>query len=73
MCMIQKGVVNWVEGGWAEIVTEPGTPSNLPCVLFPDLREGDRVTIQIGTEQSGEKAAMERIAGTRSGLNRYPV
>ena len=71
--MMQKGVVNWVEGGWAEIVTEPGTPSNLPCVLFADLKEGDHITIQVGNGRGGEKATMERIVQLRVGLNKTPL
>jgi hypothetical protein len=71
--MMQKGVVNWIGGVWAEIVSEPGTPFNHPCVLFPDLKEGDPITIQVGNGRAGEKATMERIVQLRVGLNKTPL
>jgi hypothetical protein len=71
--MMQKGVVDRIEGGRVEIVSEPGTPFTLPCVLFPDLKEGDHITIQVGTGRAGEKATMERIVQLRVGLNKTPL
>lgn len=56
--MMQKGVVDRIEGGWAETVSEPGTPFTLPCVLFPDLKVGDHITIEIGTDRTSEKTTM---------------
>jgi hypothetical protein len=71
--MIEKAVVDRIEGDWAIVIPENGGVFNLPITLFPDLKEGNHITIRIEIDRAGEKATMERIAQLRAGLNKTPL
>ncbi len=68
-----KGSVDRLEDDWIIIVPDSGPIFQIPKLLFPDLKEGDIVSINMEREESEKIKANTRIDEIKKGLNRIKL